>query len=122
MVTCKDCVHYDVCASNEYVFSQFTGEIFERLIYIGNRIDCKRFKDKSRYIELPCNVGDTVYCIDYILEITEKCIVYGFQIFANGKIQLLVDNGETKFVTPNWYTTKEEAEKALKESEQNDKL
>ena len=62
----------------------------------------------------PCKVGDTVYCIDYILKIVEKCKVYGLQI-VNGKIQLLVDNCECKFVTSIWYLTKEEAKKALAE-------
>ena len=62
----------------------------------------------------PCKVGDTVYCIDYVLKIVEKCKVYGLQI-VNGKIQLLVDNCECKFVTSIWYLTKEEAEEKLKE-------
>lgn len=68
-------------------------------------------------IVLPCKVGDIVYCIDHILKITEKCKVFGYQ-FVNGKMQLLVDNGECKFVTLNWYNTKEEAEQALKERKQ----
>lgn len=62
----------------------------------------------------PCKVGDTVYCIDYILEIVEKCIVYGFYVI-NEKIQLCVDNGECKFVTTDWHYTKAEAEQKLKE-------
>lgn len=61
----------------------------------------------------PVKVGDTVYYIDIIEKVVEDCMVYGFQ-FVNGKLQLLLDNGECKFVTSNWYATKEEAEKALK--------
>ena len=62
----------------------------------------------------PCKVGDKVYCIEYVFGTVEKCRVYGFS-FVNGKKQLLVDNGESKFVTTNWYPTKEEAEAKLKE-------
>ena len=44
-MTCKDCIHYEVC--------QF---------YIDEeRAKCRIFKDKSKYIELPCGVGDVVY-------------------------------------------------------------
>ncbi len=66
------------------------------------------------WIRPPCKVGDTVYCIDYILEIVEKCTVYGFYAI-NEKIQLCVDNGECKFVTTDWHYTKAEAEQKLKE-------
>jgi hypothetical protein len=30
--------------------------------------------DKSRYIELPCKVGDTVYCVDYAGEIKPRTV------------------------------------------------
>lgn len=40
MATCKDCIHYDVCIDHE---------------------ECRDFKDSSRFVELPCKVGDTVY-------------------------------------------------------------
>lgn len=42
-MTCKDCVHHDICEC-------------------AGRDICEDFKDKSRFIELPCKVGDTVYC------------------------------------------------------------
>jgi hypothetical protein len=65
-------------------------------------------------IVTPCKVGDTIYCIDYILEIVEKCRVYGFYVI-NEKIQLCVDNGECKFVTTDWHYNKSQAEQKLKE-------
>lgn len=102
MSNCKECLKSDVCKYNDGVNLWCKG-------------DCPKFVDLNQNLELPCKVGDTVYCIDYILKITEKCKVYGFQVFADGKIQLLVDNGECKFVTSNWYNTQEEAEKRLKE-------
>jgi hypothetical protein len=62
----------------------------------------------------PCKVGDTVYCVDTILKITEKCKVYGVGFFKDERIQLYVDDGECKYVTDNWCNTKEEAEQKLK--------
>lgn len=46
-MTCKDCIHYEVC---DDTYS---------LEFCGTEI-CKEFKDKSNFIELPCKVGDTV--------------------------------------------------------------
>ncbi len=45
-MTCKECVHYEVC------------------VYLGNILDvsiCDDFKPKSRFVELPCEVGQTVW-------------------------------------------------------------
>jgi hypothetical protein len=64
----------------------------------------------------PCKVGDTVYCIDHVWNIVETCKVYGFQIVRD-RFQLIVDNGECKFVTSTWYNTREIAECGLKERE-----
>lgn len=33
-----------------------------------------KFADKSRYVELPCKVGDTVYCVDYAGEIKPRTV------------------------------------------------
>ena len=49
--TCKDCIHYEVCepyTSPNESFPEKKG-------------GCPLFKDKARFIELPCAVGDTVY-------------------------------------------------------------
>lgn len=62
----------------------------------------------------PAQVGQTVYYVDDYLKVVEVCKVYGFSV-VNGKKQVFVDNGECKFVTSNWYNTKEEAEAKLKE-------
>lgn len=51
-MTCKDCIHYDMC---------------ERLNFSETIDDCEFFKNKSRFIELPCKVGDTVF------ELIQKC-------------------------------------------------
>ena len=66
----------------------------------------------------PVEVGQTVYCVEDYLEVVEICKVYGFNV-VNGKLSLLVDNGECKFITRKWHNTKEEAEEKLKELKDN---
>lgn len=51
-MTCKDCIHYFACSAGGGLFNE-KDESKEML--------CKRFASKSRYVELPCEVGDTVY-------------------------------------------------------------
>ena len=51
--TCKDCIHYDVCWQRI--------EIDNGNFMLGCIGNCNKFKDKSRFVELPCKVGDTVY-------------------------------------------------------------
>lgn len=47
-MNCKDCIHYDVCFYLKRV----------------NETDlCECFQNKSEWIHLPCNVGDTVYYV-----------------------------------------------------------
>lgn len=66
----------------------------------------------------PVEVGDTVWYVDDFTEEIEECKVYGFNV-VNGKLSLLVDNGECKFITRKWHNTKEEAEQKLKELKEN---
>lgn len=51
MKTCEDCMHFEVCC---YV--------------VNNMPICDSFKDKSKFLELPCSIGDTVYEIQDIIE------------------------------------------------------
>lgn len=56
--TCKDCLYYECCSSLNKEFKKYPKD------YIGSDLvarNCSTFKDKSRFIELPCKVGDTVY-------------------------------------------------------------
>ena len=48
MASCKECLCFDVCKYNDGVNKWCKGT-------------CPCFKDKSLYIKVPCNVGDTVY-------------------------------------------------------------
>ena len=59
-MTCKDCISYDICSYNAYVQAEYSGKAVETYITIDNKLPCRFFKDKSRYIEPPCKVGDKV--------------------------------------------------------------
>ena len=63
MATCKECVHVGVCRYYTNELAKANGiplklEEVERLLECD---DCENFKDRSRFVELPCNMGDTIY-------------------------------------------------------------
>ena len=107
-MTCKDCVHYKPC-------------------FYANIDNCGMFKDKSKFIELPCKVGDKVWFIgtpcggcEYYNEIMkeefiEKCRKCEKTEIIECKFDydLIGEFGKTVFLT------REAAEAALKEREQN---
>jgi hypothetical protein len=57
-MTCKDCIHYQVCQDYDH----------RVMLFYNIAKKCKYFKDKSRIIELPCKVTNgfkeklTKYC------------------------------------------------------------
>jgi hypothetical protein len=62
-MTCKDCAHYDLCKYNTYQTAHYFGKDEEIYIKIDNHIACKFFKSNANNAELPCKIGDDVYCI-----------------------------------------------------------
>lgn len=125
-MTCKDCIHVYVC-KNAFCWIDPNDS--------NKKTTCVHFKPKSRYIELPCAVGDTVYRVVTLLN-KEIKIVKGivlefsrthegvnndkdrFYFCAEGETFIRrqysiwcesTDFGKTVFLT------KEEAEKALAE-------
>ena len=50
-MTCKECIHYEACDWFGHIYVEEMAD------------DCLRFKPKSRFIELPCEVGQTVYIV-----------------------------------------------------------
>lgn len=107
MATCKDCLHFELCFDDN--ITQFDEGDAER---------CTYFKDRSKYVELPCKVGDVVYAVS-------KC---NNKIFSRKVIEILLkeDNGyiytePCYFIFEDFgktvFLTKEEAEQALRERE-----
>lgn len=119
-MTCNDCIHDGVCWKQHELLS--TRELYEEQ-------EC--CVDASRYIQLPCKVGDTVFIIDSrdMLNIDPSvCSVVEDEIYEmcygrtqSGDIKwlfLVYETGEDfyedeigKFV----FLTREDAEKALAE-------
>ena len=101
-MNCKDCLFYDFCID--------CNDFDER----GNPIkynrceweECECFKEKSRFVELPCKVGDTVYQVDSerIYESTVKRIIYDTDGIAF----------DERAIGKSVFMTLEEAEKAQK--------
>lgn len=121
-MTCKDCMHYDRCKN-------ILG------IWFPDQI-CKDFADKSQYIKLPCKVGDTVYTNiaiqgSYLRKKDRPyaCKVVfvglnGSEEYGGGFINIVYSQREAymwKFdfsdIGKEVFLTKEAAEKALRECE-----
>lgn len=116
MASCKDCLHYEACES-QVPRTFWNSETFY--------YHCKCFKDRTRFVELPCNVDDTVYVKmqfggyaeaevrDYSYFIScGFCIVVTSKKFDKQHIPFS-EFGKTVFLT------REEAERALKERDNN---
>ena len=107
-MTCQDCIHYDVC--------QF--HIDEETTMTVN--ECSHgFKPKSRFVELPCEIGQTVYTINKERIKghweNDRWIVYGWDKWKVCEIPFSLTLFECGKGT--YYITKEEAENVLKERE-----
>ena len=100
MASCKDCMHEKVC---DYFEGDLNEEGAEKCVY---------FKDSNRFVELPCNVGDTVFVVNGLKEIDELEVDY-YVVRKNVISVGMVDDGEYEVETV--FLTREEAEQALKE-------
>lgn len=131
MPTCKDCIHYEPCKDSYYNAEQLSRFPLGFLEKENAEKNCAFFKDRSKFVELPCKVGDTVYMIIGRTEkvrrkkVTEhiivKCGVDNFRIGDAGYPSAALCDTDN-----NWYygiepsnfgdfvfLTREEAEQAL---------
>ncbi len=95
MASCKDCLCGDVCSIAEVM---------------GENYCCPDCKDRTRFVELPCKVGEELYRIKTV---SGKKIITATQLNQNTFWRIIFggEYGKTVFLT------REEAEKALKERE-----
>lgn len=90
-MTCKDCVHYEVCESLE-----------KNGISRIHPSQCEFFKDKAKFIDLPCKVGDKVFIIGR----------NNHETYINtGRFRI----SDIEKIGKKVFFTKEKAEKALEE-------
>lgn len=129
MAKCKDCLHVEVC--REYVMGLAAARGVEldatEIEQVLVSDDCDNFKGRSRFVELPCKVGDTVYFNNVHLRYAKVIAIYidasggmfdldistnietvaGYEHFIN-KDYTFEDIGKRLFLT------KEAAEQALR--------
>ena len=107
MASCKECVHVEVCR-----FKDLPAPLSDSYIRESECIEkrCGNFKDRSRFVELPCKVGEKIFYFDTkgrIHDSTVTQLIYGASGFLIGGYQI----GKTVFLT------REAAEQSLKERE-----
>ena len=112
MSTCKDCFHYEPCKAMAYAWRKIEGTHYPLIAE-----KCKIFKDRSKFIELPCKLGDKVFYFDTAGRIYEQTI---FQ-FIYGGTGLKLDSGvmfDSELIGKRFFLSRKEAEQALKECEE----
>lgn len=107
-MTCKDCIHGNICKNEQYFDWSY---------------DCRDFKDKSKFIELPCKIGEKTYKIDAISCVECKCDDI-LECITRGCPQTIKCHtfscDDISRFGKIVFLTKEEAEKALKGASKND--
>ena len=113
-MTCKDCLCCDVCA---YLHDTESVD-FEEI----NPLACNHFKPKSRFVELPCAVGDLVYHLQKIFDegtLTTKTIVKTRKIDFVATTAFLAESDGLVFGEKDFgktvFLSREDAEMALAE-------
>lgn len=127
-MTCKNCIHFEMCLKKCGKSKAFAETVDEE--YFSHADKCDYFKDKSRYIELPCKVGTTLYFLynspyadkpdltpriykttDWHFEVDKTGIVINTDDIHSFNKVYDYYLGKTVFLT------REEAERALKEAQ-----
>ena len=107
-MTCKGCIYDRVCPH----------------LKDDDAIKCGAYADKSRFVELPCAVGDKVYWINRVAKEIETDIVVSIHLYEDG-LSITTKTIGTKCTSTYcldrfleiMHFTKEAAEKALERSE-----
>lgn len=115
MASCKDCIHFKAC-------NHWLSKENQQLLSEEGHI-CEHFKDRNKFVELPCKVGDTVYFIKYAfnflqtpkVEKIQKIEIYDIDVIFRTKSRAFNDKAINDMV----FLSREEAEKALEERENN---
>lgn len=102
MASCKDCLCGNVCI-DRYV--------------CGDRPACEHFKDRTRFVELPCKIGDTVYVIENNEIIEDFVDQIGIGYYCDGENIYQMDGIKTDWyfsdIGKTVFLTREEAERVL---------
>ena len=112
MATCKDCVHVDVCR-----FKDLPAPLSDSYIRESECIEkrCGDFKGRSRFVELPCKLGDKIFYTT--MGKIHQAVVDRIELYDEG-VAIITAAGYCPD-SSICYHTQEEAERALKEREEN---
>ena len=114
-MTCKDCIHYEAC--HDMYYEEHATRHFDPEKHNAEK-ECGYFKDRSQFVELPIKPSEKVFYFDTegrIYETTVTQLVYG----ASG---FLIDSDvmfNSNLIGKRFFLTREAAEQALKERENN---
>jgi hypothetical protein len=130
MATCKDCLHFEICRERRY-----TDHWDIALDKENAEKECGTFKDRSQFVELPCKPGETIYRICPVNEGEAccncswqccDCYDIGFQSSISHNSIRVGTAGSVEWIMKRahyfgeiYFSTREEAEQALKEHESN---
>ena len=100
-MTCKDCIHYEMCLKKCGKSKAFAEMVDEK--YFSHADECDFFKDKSRYIEVP----EKVYQTDgvRVYEIEVKGIIFDSDAVAF----------DARAIGQSVFLTREEAEERIEQ-------
>ena len=104
-MTCKDCIHYSLCNYEEICHYDIDN--------IKNAKDCSFFQDRSLFVVLPCKIGTELFRIK---QINGKRFITNTALNSNTFWNIVMQGEFGKTV----FFTKEAAEQALKEREENE--
>ena len=126
MATCADCVHVEVCTNfAKMILDAFDVSEDDAQCLLkkctGDATVCNDFADRSRFVEVPCAVGDTVYVIENIAGeekiIQDSVETIGIGYYADGVELYQFDGIKTDGYFSDFgktvFLTREEAEQAL---------
>ena len=126
---CTDCVHYELCLHQEkFLIEHNRKDLIRRYGFgLSEPEICCNFRDRSRFVELPCRVGDKVYFNNVHLRYARVIAIY---IDASGGMfdldittNIATATGYEHFINKDYtfedigrrlFLTREEAEQALK--------
>lgn len=101
MAICENCFNRELCSS---ISLNKIG------VHIIPQDECCNFKDRSRFVELPCKIGTELFRIK---QINGKRFITNTALNSNTFWNIVIQGAFGKTV----FLTREEAEQALKERE-----
>lgn len=114
MASCKDCIHYEVCGSlGMEVYRWGRKPTLQIFLDKYKAEHCTRFKTRSRFVKLPCKLGDEIFYTT--MGKIHQAVVDRIELYDEGVVIITPDG-----YCPDssiCYHTQEEAERALKERE-----